>query len=377
MPVRPVESYPLVARRPDQATTRVGIGGVEVGGPEFVVMAGPCSVESEAQVTAAARAAAAAGARVLRGGAFKPRTSPYAFQGLGEPGLRLLAAAGRAVGLPIVTEVLAPEDVPLVARHADALQVGARNAQNFALLKALGTAPRPVLLKRGMSSTVEELLMAAEYVALHGNPGVILCERGIRTFETSTRNTLDLGGAALLKRLTHLPVIADPSHGTGRRELVAPLSRAALAAGADGLLIEVHPEPEHALSDGAQSLAPAEFAALMRDLAGYAHLEGRTLAPAALAEGGGAGDAALHGYRQRIDLIDAALVRLLNERAEMALRLARIKRGAGRPLQAPDREASVLAHVTSAAAGPLGPEAVGRLFEAIIAETRAAQGRVA
>jgi 3-deoxy-7-phosphoheptulonate synthase len=264
--------------------TRVRVGNVEVGGPEFVVAAGPCSVETESQIQEAARAVASSGARLLRGGAFKPRTSPYAFQGLGEEGLRLLAAAGWATGLPTVTEVVTAEHVPLVARYADALQVGARNVQNFALLKALGRAGKAVLLKRGFSTTVEELLMAAEYVMAHGNPDVILCERGIRTFETSTRNTLDLNAVAVLKQLTHLPVLVDPSHGTGRRELVAPLSKAALAVGADGLLVEVHPRPEEALSDGAQSLTPELFARLMRDLVGYAPLEGRTLGVAAPAE---------------------------------------------------------------------------------------------
>jgi 3-deoxy-7-phosphoheptulonate synthase len=266
--------------------TRVRVGNVEIGGSEIVVAAGPCSVETEAQVHEAARAVAGAGARLLRGGAFKPRTSPYAFQGLGEEGLRLLAAAGAATGLPVVTEVMTPEDVPLVARYADALQVGARNAQNFALLKALGGAGKPVLLKRGFATTVDELLMSAEYVLAHGNPDVILCERGIRTFETCTRNTLDLNAVVVLKQLTHLPVLVDPSHGTGRRELVAPLSKAALAVGADGLIIEVHPRPEEALSDGAQSLTPDLFGRLMRDLVGYAFLEGRHLGPATRAAQG-------------------------------------------------------------------------------------------
>jgi 3-deoxy-7-phosphoheptulonate synthase len=266
--------------------TRVRVGGVEIGGSEIVVAAGPCSVETEAQVHEAARAVAAAGARLLRGGAFKPRTSPYAFQGLGEEGLRLLAAAGAATGLPTVTEVMTAEDVPLVARYADALQVGARNAQNFSLLKALGGAGKPVLLKRGFATTVDELLMSAEYVLAHGNPDVILCERGIRTFETCTRNTLDLNAVVVLKQLTHLPVLVDPSHGTGRRELVTPLSKAALAVGADGLIIEVHPRPEEALSDGAQSLTPELFGRLMRDLVGYAFLEGRHLGPATRAAQG-------------------------------------------------------------------------------------------
>ena len=359
------------AARPDG--TRVRVGNVEVGGAELVVVAGPCSVETEAQMQDAARAVASSGARLLRGGAFKPRTSPYAFQGLGEEGLRLLAEAGRATGLPTVTEVMAGEHVPLVARYADALQVGARNVQNFDLLKALGRAGKPVLLKRGFSTTVEELLMSAEYVLAHGNPDVILCERGIRTFETCTRNTLDLNAVAVLKQLTHLPVLVDPSHGTGRRELVAPLSKAALAVGADGLVIEVHPRPEEALCDGAQSLTPDLFARLMRDLVGYAPLEGRTLGPPVPL----AAEPPLAAYRTRIDGIDAALVRLLNERTLLALRVATIKRSSGHPPRAPEREAAVLDHVRNASYGPLDAEAVSRLFVAILAETRAAQGRVA
>ncbi|HUG52220.1 MAG TPA: bifunctional 3-deoxy-7-phosphoheptulonate synthase/chorismate mutase [Vicinamibacteria bacterium] len=351
------------------------VGRVEVGGPQFVVAAGPCSVETESQVLEAARTVASSGAQLLRGGAFTPRTSPYAVQGLGEEGLRLLASAARATGLATVTEVVTAEDVPLVASYADALQVGARNVQNYALLKALGRAGKPVLLKRGFSTTVDELLMSAEYILAHGNPDVILCERGIRTFETSTRNTLDLNAVAVLKQLTHLPVLVDPSHGTGRRELVAPLSKAALAVGADGLIIEVHPRPEEALSDGAQSLTPELFASLMRDLVAYAPLEGRTLgapAPAAVAV-----ETPLGACRDRIDSIDAALVKLLNERTLLALRVATIKRASGHPARAPEREAAVLDHVRKESYGPLDGEAVSRLFVAILAETRAAQGRVA
>ena len=361
------------ARAANPSGTRVRVGSVEVGGTEFVVAAGPCSVETESLIHEAARAASSAGARLLRGGAFKPRTSPYAFQGLGEEGLRLLAGAGRAAALPIVTEVVTAEDVPLVARYADALQVGARNTQNFALLKALGRAGKPVLLKRGLATTVDELLMSAEYVLAHGNPDVILCERGIRTFEPSTRNTLDLNAVAVLKQVTHLPVLVDPSHGTGRRELVAPLSKAALAVGADGLIIEMHPRPDEALSDGAQSLTPEMFASVMRELVAYAPLEGRTLGPPRTATV----EAPLGACRDRIDLIDAALVKLLNERTLLALRVATIKRATGQPVRAPEREAAVLDHVRGASHGPLDGEAVIRLFEAILAETRAAQRRVA
>jgi len=255
----------------------VRLSGLALGGPEVVIMAGPCAVESEEQIFTTARAVAASGARMLRGGAYKPRTSPYSFQGLGQEGLELLAAAGRAHGLPIVTEVVAAEDVERVAKLADMLQVGARNMQNFRLLEAVGKSGRPVLLKRGLVATLEELLLAAEYVLDAGNPEVILCERGIRTFVRETRNTLDLAAIPLLKEKSHLPVIADPSHGTGVRALVPPLARAALAAGADGLIVEVHPDPARALSDGAQSLTLDGFAELMCSLRLLAPALGRSL----------------------------------------------------------------------------------------------------
>jgi 3-deoxy-7-phosphoheptulonate synthase len=258
-------------------STVVPINGVKVGGEQVIVMAGPCAVEGEEQLLETARCVKEAGAHVLRGGAFKPRTSPYSFQGMGEKGLRLLAKARQETGLPIVTEVMEPQTVPLVTTYADILQVGARNMQNYALLHAVGEAQRPVLLKRGMMSTIEELLMAAEYILSHGNNRVMLCERGIRTFETYTRNTLDISAVPMLKQLTHLPVVVDPSHGTGKWELVEPMARAAVAAGADGLMIEVHPHPEEALSDGAQSLKPERFAALMQSLRPIAEAVGRTL----------------------------------------------------------------------------------------------------
>jgi 3-deoxy-7-phosphoheptulonate synthase len=273
-----VKVPPLVARTARPEGSRVLVGGAEIGGPEFIVAAGPCAVETADQMLEAAAGVVVHGARILRGGAFKPRTSPYSFQGLGEQGLRLLADAGRRAGLPTVTEVMTAEDVPLVAQYADALQVGARSMQNFSLLKALGSARKPVLLKRGLSSTIEELLLAAEYVCLHGNPHVILCERGIRTFETATRNTLDLNAVALLKQLTHLPVMVDPSHGTGRRDLVGPMARASAVLGADGLIIEVHPHPDCALSDGPQSITTGDFGMIMRDLKAYLALQGRTIA---------------------------------------------------------------------------------------------------
>jgi len=272
-----LQPFKLASREFHPKDTIVSINGVSIGGKKLVVMAGPCAVEGRDQMLEAASVVRQAGALMLRGGAFKPRTSPYSFQGLGEEGLRFLAEARQATGLPVVTEVMAPEQVPLVAGYADVLQIGARNMQNYALLHAVGEAKRPVLLKRGMMSTIEELLMSAEYVLSHGNDRIILCERGIRTFEPYTRNTLDINAVPLLKQLSHLPVVVDPSHGTGRWELVAAVSRAAVAAGADGLIIEVHPNPSHALSDGAQSLKPETFAQLMAELKAVAQAVGREL----------------------------------------------------------------------------------------------------
>src|SRR5580692_8521156 len=267
--VRISAPYKFVSREFQPHKTEIKVCGTTIGGSEFVVMAGPCSVESERQILESAEIVARAGAKLLRGGAFKPRTSPYDFQGLEVEGLKLLDKARRATGLGIITEVMSDRDVDLVAEYADILQIGARNMQNFALLKTLGRCGRPVLLKRGMSSTVKELLMSAEYVVAHGNPQVMLCERGIRTFETVTRNTCDIAVVAALNELTHLPVIVDPSHATGKRSLVPALSRAAVAIGADGLLVEVHPNPEKAMSDGAQSLDPQQFARMMDDLQPY------------------------------------------------------------------------------------------------------------
>ncbi len=284
--VRISAPYKFVSREFRAVRTRiVPQSGIEVGGSDFVVMAGPCSVESEKQIMEAAEGVAAAGAKVLRGGAFKPRTSPYDFQGLELEGLKLLAKAREITGLAIVTEVLSERDVDLVAEYADVMQVGARNMQNFALLKALGKCRRPVLLKRGMSSTIRELLMSAEYVTAHGNPNIMLCERGIRTFETETRNTCDITAIALLNELTHLPVILDPSHATGKRSLVSALSRAGVAIGADGLLVEVHPCPEKALSDGAQSLNLKQFRSMMAELRPYIGLWKETRVTATAAAG--------------------------------------------------------------------------------------------
>ncbi|WP_029913044.1 3-deoxy-7-phosphoheptulonate synthase [Pelobacter seleniigenes] len=254
------------------------VPGLVIGGKEFVVVGGPCSVESREQICETAVAVKEAGARLLRGGAYKPRTSPYSFQGMEEEGLKLLAEAREITGLPIVTEVVNPRDVELVARYADVMQVGARNTQNFALLKLLGQLDKPILLKRGMATTIQEFLMSAEYVLSEGNRRVILCERGIRTFETATRNTLDISAVPVLKQQTHLPVMIDPSHATGHASLIAPMSYAAAAAGADGLLVEVHPCPEKAASDGPQSLRPADFHAMMKKLREFVKVAERTMA---------------------------------------------------------------------------------------------------
>jgi 3-deoxy-7-phosphoheptulonate synthase len=263
---RIMSPYKLASRsfRPGGSVVRAG--KAEVGSRRVIVMAGPCSVESRDQIFQAADQVARSGATVLRGGAFKPRTSPYSFQGLGEEGLKLLREAANLYGLAVVSEVMDASQIEMVARYADVLQVGARNMQNFSLLRELGRVRKPVLLKRGIAATVEELLLSAEYILSGGNYEVILCERGIRTFETATRNTMDISAIPVVKRLSHLPIVADPSHGTGLRKHVAPLARAAVAAGADGLLIEVHPDPDHALSDGPQSLWPSEFEELMGQL---------------------------------------------------------------------------------------------------------------
>jgi 3-deoxy-7-phosphoheptulonate synthase len=279
--VEETQPYKLVSRdfHPDDLVIKIGCN--KIGGGRFCVMAGPCSVESEEMIFETARYCKEAGANILRGGAFKPRTSPYSFQGMGEEGLRLLADAGKRFGLPVVTEVLSSELAELVARYADILQIGARNMQNFKLLEAVGKCGKPVLLKRGLNATIKELLLAAEYVYLNGSSEIMLCERGIRTFETYTRNTLDISAIPALKALSHLPVIIDPSHAAGRREMVLPLSRAALAAGADGLMIETHPFPEKALSDGDQSLPPELFTETLRAIkAFHARLEGLVGRPA-------------------------------------------------------------------------------------------------
>jgi 3-deoxy-7-phosphoheptulonate synthase len=274
---RIVSPYKLASRSFRPAGTVVKIGDVEIGGQRVVVMAGPCSVESRDQIERSAEVVARAGAQVIRGGAFKPRSSPYAFQGLGEDGLHILREAADRNGLLVVSEVMDLTQVPLVAQYADILQVGARNMQNFNLLRELGRQRKPVLLKRGISATIEELLLSAEYILAGGNYDVILCERGIRTFETYTRNTMDISAIPVVKKLSHLPIVADPSHGTGRRDMVAPMARAAVAAGSDGLLVEVHPDPDHALSDGAQSLRFEQFEELMSQLRIIAPAVGRSM----------------------------------------------------------------------------------------------------
>jgi 3-deoxy-7-phosphoheptulonate synthase len=274
--MRVLHPFKLASRDFHPEDSIIKINGISVGGNAVAMIAGPCSIESREQLFETAEAVKAAGAQMLRAGAFKPRTSPYAFQGLGIKGLELLTEAKEKYGLPTVTEVMSPQDVELVAQYADVLQIGARNMQNFPLLHAVGESQKPALLKRGLMATIEELLMAAEYILSHGNQRVMLCERGIRTYEPSTRNTFDINAIPVLKQLTHLPVIADPSHGTGRWDLVAPIARGAVAAGADGLIIEVHPTPEKALSDGGQSLKPEKYAQLVIQVRAVAEAVGRT-----------------------------------------------------------------------------------------------------
>lgn len=267
-----LQPFKLVSKEVKKQKSVIQIGDVTIGDGSFVVMAGPCSVEGRDQLLTTAESVAKSGAQILRGGAYKPRTSPYDFQGMAEEGLKLLAEARANTGLKVITEVLDTEDVEVVAEYADILQVGARNMQNFALLKKLGDVRKPIMLKRGLSATIKEFLLSAEYIVTHGNPNVMLCERGIRTFETATRNTLDLAAVPLLAELTHLPVVVDPSHGTGKRSLVRPLAKASVAVGADGLMAEVHPKPEEAWSDGPQSLRLEEFDTLMHEIQPYIKL---------------------------------------------------------------------------------------------------------
>ncbi len=333
--------------------TVVAVGDVRFGDGSYPVIAGPCAVENETQTMRAAQIVADAGASMLRGGAFKPRTSPYSFQGLGEEGLRILQRAGRHVGLPTVTEVMEPGDVDLVARHVDMVQIGSRNMQNFPLLRAVGSSGTPVLLKRGLAATVDEWLLAAEYIIDAGNDQIVLCERGIRTFEPSTRNTLDVGAVAVAKQLSHLPVIVDPSHAAGRRDLIAPLALAGRAVGADGMMVEVHPDPDNALSDGPQQLDEAGFRHLMDTLA-------------------------IGSRRGDIDRIDQEIVRLIARRLAHSVAVGRAKSERGLALHSPDREAEILdAVATAAAEHGLDPGLARSLYEVLLTESRARQRRAA
>jgi 3-deoxy-7-phosphoheptulonate synthase len=382
--------YPLTGRSPAADHTTVAFGRGErpvvIGGREIVVIAGPCSVEGPEMLRATAGAVRAAGAAALRGGAFKPRSSPYAFQGLGAAALEMLAQVRAETGLPIVTEVVDPRDVEQVAAVADVLQVGTRNMHNVPLLAEVGRSGKPVLLKRGFASRLDEFLLAAEYVMAAGNRDVILCERGIRTFETATRNTLDVSAVPVLKAETHLPVVVDPSHAGGKRALVAPLAYAAVAAGADGLLIEVHPEPDAALSDGDQSLAPDRFAALMRGLRPFAEAAGRTLAPppavaradrraaAGAPAPTGAEQQALEALRGRIEETDHAILDLTARRAALARRAGGLKRALGLPLVDAGREREVERLMLDRARElGLPPADVHAITRALIALARSAQ----
>ena len=339
----------LKVHRNGAGETSVLVGNVAIGNGGFTVFAGPCAVESEAQIMSAAEFIAEGGASILRGGAFKVRTSPYDFQGLGEAGLRLLRKAGDEFGLPVVSEVLEPDDVALVADHVDMLQVGALNMQNFVLLRAVGRSERPVLLKRGPSATVEEWIMAAEYILNEGNHNVVLGEQGIRTFDTRSPSTLDISSVPVVKQLSHLPVIIDPSHASGASEIVAPLALAGRAAGADGLMIEVHPQPDEALTDGPHQLDREEYLALMHAL-GIVRL------------------------RADIDLVDREIVRLLARRVRRAVEIAFIKVEEDMPLRSLDRETDLLADVRDEAERlGLDPKVVHRLFEDIIEYSRAEQ----
>ena len=368
-------TFPLAAR--GARATVVALGDVGIGGSEVVLIAGPCSVESEEQLRASARAARDAGATALRGGAFKPRTSPYSFQGLGREGLELLRAVADEVGLAVVTEAVEPGQVELVAAWADAVQIGSRNMHSTPLLRAAGESGRPVLLKRGMSATLEEFLLAAETILLTGNEQVVLCERGIRTFDSYTRNCLDVGGIAALKRLTHLPVIADPSHATGRRELVCDAALAAIAAGADGLIVEMHPDPASARSDAEQQLDPGELADLSLRLARVALALDRPLARAGGAPVGEleATDPVVRRLRERISVNDRRIVEGINERLELVARIRSHKDAHGLPLHDPDREEWLLGHLQESNPGPLSEEGVELLLATLLELTRREVGK--
>ncbi|MGQ0607368.1 MAG: bifunctional 3-deoxy-7-phosphoheptulonate synthase/chorismate mutase [Chloroflexota bacterium] len=371
--IRISSPYKLASSEHQVERTRVRVNGVEIGlGQELVVMAGPCAIESREQLMQTARAVKREGARVLRGGAFKPRTSPYAFQGLGLPALKLLHEAHDEYGLPVISEVVDPADVAAFEEHVDILQVGARNMANFVLLKAVGQSRRPVLLKRGLSSTIEEWLLAAEYILSAGNPNVILCERGIRTFETATRNTLDLSAVPVLRSRTHLPIIVDPSHGTGHRALVAPMALAGAAVGADGLIIEVHPDPANARSDGDQSLSFEEFGALMDELRRLQFVRSADAIPAPATAP--PATEVIGDVRDRIDELDARLAAMVQERASLALEVQR-RRDAGAHGHDVRRERALLERAATGTTGPMTPVELTMVFDALLRASRSVQRR--
>jgi 3-deoxy-7-phosphoheptulonate synthase len=372
--IRISSPYKLASAAHQPERTRVRANGVELGmGQELVVMAGPCAVESREQLMETARCVRREGARVLRGGAFKPRTSPYSFQGLGLPALKLLHEAHDTYGLPVISEVVDPADVPAFEEHIDIIQVGARNMHNFVLLKAVGQSRRPVLLKRGLSATIEEWLLAAEYILSAGNPNVILCERGIRTFETATRNTLDLSAVPVLRSLTHLPIVVDPSHGTGHRALVAPMAMAGAAVGADGLIIEVHPDPANARSDGDQSLSFDEFGALMDELRRLQFVRSSDADPAP-APAAVAGTEAIEDVRNRIDELDTRLAEMVQERAALALEVQRRRTpdAHGHDVR---RERALLERAATGTTGPMTPVELTMVFDALLRASRSVQRR--
>ncbi len=370
--IRVSKPYKLASNEHHPDRTSIRVGPVEVGaGSPLVVIAGPCAVESREQVLATARWVKREGATILRGGAFKPRSSPYAFQGLGVEGLKLLAEAREETGLPVVSEITDPADVPVFEQYVDMLQVGARNMANFVLLKAVGQSRKPVLLKRGLSSTIDELLMAAEYILSSGNPNVILCERGIRTFETATRNTLDLSAVPVIQERTHLPIVVDPSHGTGHRPLVRPLAVAGAAVGADGIIIEVHPDPPTARSDSEQSLSFPEFGDLMDDLRRHEYLRQPT---APHAQTHIEPPVERQRLRARIDDVDSRIASLLEERAELSVAVQQT-REPGDHGHDVGRERQLIERAARDGEGVLTPEEVEMVFGAILRVSRSAQRR--
>ncbi|CAN5601748.1 hypothetical protein BH23CHL7_BH23CHL7_11970 [soil metagenome] len=369
--IRVTSPHKLASLEHSTERTRITVGDATIGaGGPLVVMAGPCAVESKEQLFATARWVRREGAHLLRGGAYKPRTSPYAFQGLGEPALKMLAEAREETGMPIITELTDPSDVELFDRYVDIIQIGARNMHNFVLLRAAGQTRRPVLLKRGLAATIDEWLMAAEYVLSAGNSNVILCERGIRTFERATRNTLDLSAVPVLREKTHLPIVVDPSHGTGKRSLVGPMALAAAAVGADGLLIEVHPDPAHARSDGDQSLSFGEFGALMDELRRLEYLRGngnRAHRPPQVPVGIG-------GIRERIDSIDEQLVQLIDERARLALAVQSAK-GMDAHGHDVERERQLIERAMALSSGVMDADELQAVLTAIVRASRSMQRR--